>query len=615
MNFDNINFNEFQSIDKFYLFLDEHALKLYLNSDITSFILKCKNQIKSEDELEKVQWELEVSLFDFYGDTLFSFSYSSEENLKEFTKYPSIDKLHASGFNYLKQRTIDSNSCLLKAKYHHLLWKEHTTKNREHAKESIQNYIITIKSILNLKSYSSIGKLLEAIISLSIESKVFISEVKKLTQELINNSKIDFYIKHRIFKTMLKSNKFFKAYDFDNTLSHFKNYIKKSNTKIDDFFLVDEYLPTAIKISQKTNQDTKFWYNEIGYANLRMASKENQENRNWIKLGFYESAIRAFKSSNNSEKKSEAEQLYFELKPKIKLETFRVDFDDETIEKLKESQQELKDKAIKLLEEPPNKVYQKISHGVFFPKYDYIIKSSKQEGFEPAFLKASKSFQFDNNKNISRKNTDTEREKILKTYGNKISETLLPFFHYVIVLGLQSGHLSYKNMLLYFLNETWIGKPYSKRNLGGDIMEFNFINQIAPSIIEFCTQVVAWGQSEYYKPNFILCTDSLTLKIEGLFRNFSERINVSTSIGKQKGVQEVLLHDVMDNETIRSYFDKDDRLLFDYVLSNNDGSLNLRNNIAHCFYNEKEYHPDKMLLLLAVLFRLGKYDIQKVKSL
>ena len=57
---------------------------------------------------------------------------------------------------------------------------------------------------------------------------------------------------------------------------------------------------------------------------------------------------------------------------------------------------------------------------------------------DPDFQKVFPDLVIDNNKNISRKNTDTEREKILKTYGNKISETLLPFFHYVIVLGLQS---------------------------------------------------------------------------------------------------------------------------------------------------------------------------------
>lgn len=46
---------------------------------------------------------------------------------------------------------------------------------------------------------------------------------------------------------------------------------------------------------------------------------------------------------------------------------------------------------------------------------------------------------------------------------------------------------------------------------------------------------------------------------------------------------------------------------FNYLFSN-DGGLNLRNNIAHCFYTPRDYHPDKMLLLIAALLRLGKYD-------
>ncbi|MBK8089695.1 MAG: hypothetical protein IPK31_18190 [Chitinophagaceae bacterium] len=31
--------------------------------------------------------------------------------------------------------------------------------------------------------------------------------------------------------------------------------------------------------------------------------------------------------------------------------------------------------------------------------------------------------------------------------------------------------------------------------------------------------------------------------------------------------------------------------------------------MAYCFYSENEYHPDKMLLLIAILLRLGKYNI------
>jgi hypothetical protein len=128
--------------------------------------------------------------------------------------------------------------------------------------------------------------------------------------------------------------------------------------------------------------------------------------------------------------------------------------------------------------------------------------------------------------------------------------------------------------------------------------------------VEFFKQVISWGESKYYIPSFILCVDSLTLKIEGLFRNFSDRINISTSIGKKKGMQETLLNNILENEVIIKYFNEDDRLFFEYVFSDK-GGLNLRNNIAHSFFNEKDYQPDQMLLMIAVVLRLGKYDIKK----
>lgn len=197
----------------------------------------------------------------------------------------------------------------------------------------------------------------------------------------------------------------------------------------------------------------------------------------------------------------------------------------------------------------------------------------------------------------------------MEEYGNRINETFLPFLHYFFVNGIKSGHITAKNLIRFLATKTWIGKPYVTTDLGGNLNESTWIYQIAPSIAEFYHQVLAWGESKYYTPNFILCIDSLTLKIEGLFRNFSERLNVSTSKGKRKGVQEALAHDIIDNDVIRKYFNEEDRLLFDYVFSNN-GGLNLRNNVAHCFYSEKEYHPDKMFLLITVLLRLGKYDIK-----
>lgn len=164
----------------------------------------------------------------------------------------------------------------------------------------------------------------------------------------------------------------------------------------------------------------------------------------------------------------------------------------------------------------------------------------------------------------------------------------------------------------HLVNNSWIGKQKKVIDLDGNAQYTNWINLISPSVVEFYNQVLAWDASKYYQPNFILCSDSLVLKLEGLFRDFSDRFGVSTTIVKKKGMEEAQIHDIIKNERISKYFNEDESLFFDYVFSN-DG-LNIRNNIAHCLYSENEYHPNNMLLLFAVLLRLGKYNIVRKEN-
>ncbi|MDB5000570.1 MAG: hypothetical protein JWR76_1647 [Mucilaginibacter sp.] len=70
--------------------------------------------------------------------------------------------------------------------------------------------------------------------------------------------------------------------------------------------------------------------------------------------------------------------------------------------------------------------------------------------------------------------------------------------------------------------------------------------------------------------------------MEGLFHNFSERAGVSTTVGSKDGLQEVFVHNVLDNPAVVEHFNADDLQFFKYFFAN-EGGLNLRNNVAHSF--------------------------------
>ena len=485
------------TLSDFYVVLDTNALFLEKDHHTIELLLKYKNKTESDDERQKLQWELEALLFSFKGNRLFCFSTSNGKEPGEVAEYPQFDNFQQEAFDYLKQRSELSTSALLRARYNHLLWVGLVKKNTVFLIQAAKSYIEAINNCCQLAigndfEYSYLlGVFYENLIGIVDEGKVQIEETKQITSFLLFNSpKIPFWSKHGIIDDMLKYPKIFKPVDFEKVLTLFDIQLKNKGGNTDDFSLVHYHLPTAIRVAQKTKADIKKWYNEIGFAYLRMTEKETDSTRNWIKLDLYRAAIDAFRQSGNLKKKEEAEQLYFELKPEVQLNDVRIDFDEETRNKLQELQNEIKEKALTLLKQPPEYVYSIISKGNILPKYEDVLNASKET--ENSFLDFATSIYFDNNKNVLRKSHENnEKQKVLETYGLRTKETLLPYLHYVIILGIKSGHLTYYNFLSFLVQHTWIGKPHYKTDLSGNPEITNWINQISPSIVEFFKQVLA----------------------------------------------------------------------------------------------------------------------------
>ncbi|NEW79420.1 MAG: DUF4209 domain-containing protein [Gelidibacter sp.] len=613
-----INIEQFKSINDLYTYADKNAFKLARSWELVNLWVRYKNQTNDDLEKKKSQWEIDCFVFDIKSDLLFSQIYSDGKNTVEIKKYPDLNEFQKEVVEYIEQRIKISNNSILKARYNHLLWKcPSDIKRTEFAQGAIENYINSIKEYYRLflidenkESPIQIGELFETLIAVSNQVRSDKNSLRDLTKFLLfEATKLEFYTREGILRDMLEFPKIFKPKDFENTLKLIENELNKDKTEIDDFSLVHNYLPTAIKIATKTNSDIKKWHNEMGLAYLRMANQIINEDRFWIKQDYHASATEAFKKAGNVVERNKVEKLYADLKPKIKLPLFKMDYTEEIQKSLKEHNEHLKIRATNCLKQDSDIIYRYISQGPFFPSYDNVIKESSKSS--NAFLEFATNINFDKNKNIvKQKATNKELKKVFDSYKFQLDISVLPYLHYIIILGIKSGKLTFENFINYLVESTWIGKTYIRYDIGGNEQQINWIQQLSPSIVEFFLQVQAWSHSKYFTPSFILCIDSFTLKMEGIFRNFCERANIPISFDRDKGMQEAYINNVFDNETIINYFNEDDRLLFNYLFSN-DGGMNLRNNVAHCFYLPNEYHPDKMLLLIAALLRLGKYDLKK----
>lgn len=614
-----INISQFDSLEKFHDYVDQHALTLKIEWNLLNLFVKYRDFSNNEKEKQQLQAEVDCLCFDIKGGRIFSFSATNAEPAGNVTEYPMLSEFQKENSTYIIYRAQTTKSHLLAAHYYHVLWMScQGIKDREYALAAIPNYFSCVyeyyKLFISEKDREcplQIGRLCENLSYLFNEVNAKVDELKALYKYLLYEAlELPFYCKHGIIEDMLCYPKIFKSGDFDGVLSIYENELKVEGNRGDDFLRVTSYWPQAIKVAQKVKSDVRKWYNEIGFANLRIAESEVEDDRMWLKQQYYVSAIQAFGMAGNNDSKSETEQLYFELKPKVKLASFQLTPNKETIKLLTQHQKEIIRKAKEILIHTPYEIYSYIANGEFLPKHSNVLEASKKNP-KNSFLNFVTTIQFDRNKNIDSRNYNIEKDNFDKIYSTYIHQNTLALLHYILIPGIKSGHLTFKNFILFLVQETWVGKPFRYIDLGGAEVEINWISLLAPALVEYFVQIHAWTSSKYYTPSFILCTDSLSLKFEGLLRNFCERLNISTSVGRQKGIQEAYIHNVLDNESFKKYFNEDDIQFFKYLFAN-EGGLNLRNNIAHSFYNYNDYSNDKMMLLIAALLRIAKYNVKPI---
>jgi hypothetical protein len=182
---------------------------------------------------------------------------------------------------------------------------------------------------------------------------------------------------------------------------------------------------------------------------------------------------------------------------------------------------------------------------------------------------------------------------------------LLPLFDE----GIRRGKLNYENLRQYLLNHSWIGQ-FQFNNRSGDRLAFSWLEVIAPALKEFFIQFEL--MQKLGKSNFTMVVDSLTLKFEGIFRNFAQKLGLQTLTTYKNcepgAVREMYIEDLLKNEKVQEYFDENDRTFFNYLFLN--GGLNLRNNVAHCFLRPSDYNVTTVLMLFIAILRLSKYQLK-----
>ncbi|MYB63135.1 DUF4209 domain-containing protein [Candidatus Poribacteria bacterium] len=594
---------ELNTLESLYDHIESSSLTEFNKLNITDTIRKfrdAKLEANDTEAAEKAQWEIHFLSFYFTDGEIRPNVERVYENGKV-SIYPSLDLFDEKVYECLRKRLKETKHPKLKAHYAQILWNSPKTKHNDFAKTAIDCYLEYLADYEQSGSEDDyyvheICEVMKNTYSIGLHSKYKIDQLKSRLLHFIHKFSLNdpFFVRNFI-SYMLEKRKGFKKEDFEG-LENICWQIAESFSNDADIAI--SYLRLGEKIDQKLQNQSHEWIRRIAEHNegqMKLFEKAPE-----VALVFCMKAIHNYKQVGDSVKQKELENRYSELKKSTKYHTIKTEFDIKDF--LIATQDYVREFVKKATSEDIIRVL--ISDKILLSTKSEIESSVRESMRMSPTVHLLPKVITDRNSNVVQ-HFDTPDElkyhSLLESYKLQLETSKIHFIRAILIEAISEKKLTIRNLLQGLNKFCWYGKIP------------NWVELIAPALNEYFEQVMFYlDYPERNKPNFVLCLDSLTLKIEGLFRELCRISGVQTTYHKQDHANRQIAFEkdiemLLREKAIEQLFDEDDILFFKFLLVEKCG-YNLRHKIAHALLPFDQYHFDLMNLMILALFRLGKYD-------
>lgn len=549
------------------------------------------NQYKQNKYKDISRWEMFVWGFRISsGKVLPIFSQTSKDG-KVISEYPCLKDMDENTLSYFKNRTLSVKSDFLKSRYNHILW-ESKSKHKIYAVNAIDSYIKLISKISTEIQNHQLSDLCKSLLKLSHNSRYKILDTVNCLKFLIENDVLEDFYKLELGCFYLEN---YTNEALDILKLVFKDCSKNLENMSIDLVYYPEICNDLIKIGKKLKKDYRWIYQKKADYYLNIAENEDS----WIKQDHYFNAIQIYLEMGAKEKTDELYVLIENSKEEIRMGAVKKEFDGIEIQSIFKH---LHEKTEKLTNLESEKIYEYLAlSDSFLPKAKVFHKKPKE-----SFFDILNTTSFDINSNFSK----SDNRNSISEYWLHLSNFTIRELSWIFQKGIIKGSMTYETLILYLYNKSWIGKTYTINDYDGKPQEYCWLHLIAPAFFDFFSLSDSLlKRKEYANTGYVLCIDSLTLKIEGLIRHFAKLIQCPTIIinKKKNGTRERYIEEIISHEKFKKYFSEEDLILITYVMTSK--GMNVRNNIAHSFYKYENYSPSIMFLLITVILRLSKFEL------
>jgi len=583
----------FENIQEYYDYLENDNS---LSNDLNLFAALINLRDKTEDIKLKAECYYEVYLIEF---NIVKGDLKPQTTNINGDEYPSFT-LFDDDLKYLKDRAESIQNPKYKAKYNHLLWKS-KFQHFKYAKLSIDNYFLFLNTVLfplnDGESDYYFNNYFQNLFILSQSINYRKEEVIEFFIAILDTKRINGFKECSLIKFIVEEGK--KVSNI--ILQLFFDYSNKviDNSIYPDF--TEAYLQLLIILSSKLNISPKSYYNRLAAFYLTQSEEQKES---FVVNDYYLKALSQYKRAGNKEKIEEVTVLIEKAKKNLNFKSIKIERTNEILQHWWNTIMIFTDNLIEKHQSKDIYEYIMLSNNIF-PKANIL-----PEIVRPATFDLISVMNFDINKNISSK-----EKSGINLYFNHIQNFTIKHLWLIFSKGIKSGKISYQTLIEFLNNNTWYGQNFTYLDEEGEISGFNWIELLSPSLSCFFTQSeIDIKSNKNNNQGYILAIDSLVIKFEGLLREFSRSIGAQTIEIKENETQErISFEKLLENPKLNELLPEDDIALFKFLFTS-DG-MNLRNNIAHCFYTTKKYSSGLMFLLIAALLKLGNYKLEPLPQL
>lgn len=591
--------------------------------DIKKFIrIKGKEYHENGDaeKAKKCQIELDTLNFITNSNTL-SCTYAGTNSEGSPFEYPNIKLFKDDDFVYLIKRLNETNNEYLKARYSHVLW--HSPKKHvDYAKIATKSYLEIAKLLYQTIDESDIKSLgihvtntLEnaILIASQLKDKNILDSAKNFLLRIVRDfsRKDSQYLNTSLLLFMLDQKKVFKRDDFEGLEVEIYDIAQAEG----DFRKID-VLQLGKKVDLKLGNNNLFWDKEIAECYESMSYKRDDDTK-LVSTQFAQEAAKYFKLAKEENKTQELTERYQHLKENMRLGKFSTKIDlTEIMDFVREFSDEVSNKRIEQI--LPTLMYDRN----ILPSYSELEQqANNQKKNNPILFLATTSI-IDNNGHISEyfsSDKDSFHHAILQNFDFSLLFYRNHLLREIFFKSVLKGNITPSKFTQFMREKTWLGQNITRTYKQGEQEVYNWLNLIMPSINEYLAQLHFYLTNQNNPLNFVLCIDSLTIKIEGILRDmvnmgggtsFLFKLDkAGKNVAREKDIN-ALLHE----EVIKTLISKDDLLFLKYLLVEKAG-LNLRNKVSHSlFRHSQSYSIEYMNLLIVAILRLAKNEYNPLKE-